>query len=143
MSKKVWFWATLVSVIVFSIIVNQFFFDTKGYQFEKILKRDILEISSIFAVLLLEWYFVNKYLGRTLYEVWLLFYGGSFVFLIVAALIDHNIFTISRGVQYRFFTLKSLLVSPIPLLAIVLFERIISFQQKHEMKGNDRTDIQV
>lgn len=114
-------------ISIFSILMNQFFFDRRNYLLIPMIIRDLLEISAVLGTAVLGYFHFAKLKIKPLKSLWLLIYGLSFIVLIILALIDNFIFPFSIGGQYRLVTFKSILTGPIIFLVIEASPKLIKF----------------
>lgn len=124
MNNKQRFWIAFILILTFSVIDNQFFFDTKKYITINKSNRNALELGSILLVYFVGLiYFAQKGLNN-LRKLWLITYLGSICFLGITIFIDYFIWAIEKNGQYRFSTLKNMLISPVPFLIFVLINKL-------------------
>jgi hypothetical protein len=124
MNSKLRFWLTFVLILSLSVVVNQFFFDTRGYVHLNKNTRNILELSTIFLTGLTGLIYFSQPSLAKLRLIWLVLYIGSLLFLLATILIDYFVFTLEKNGQYRFVTLKSMMTSPIVFLVLVLINKL-------------------
>ena len=91
------FWIALILIVLFSVTMNQFFFDTKKYLSEDKYFRNYLELLSVAITGLLGLIYFSKEAKNNIGSLWKLIYiiGGSF--LLVTTLIDNYLFQFSKG----------------------------------------------
>ena len=118
------FWIALILIVLFSVTMNQFFFDTMKYLSEDKYFRNYLELLSVAITGLLGLIYFSKEAKNNIGSFWKLIYiiGGSF--LLVTTLIDNYLFQFSKGGQYRFYAMKSILIGPIFFLILTLLEKL-------------------
>lgn len=118
------FWIALTLIIIFSVTMNQFFFDTKNYLLEDKYFRNYLELMSIFITGLLGLIYFSTETKRGIGFVWKLIYLTGGAFLLIITLIDNYWFQISKDGQYRFYSMKSVMTGPIIFLVLTIIKRV-------------------
>ena len=124
MSSKIKFWLTFMLILTVSVLINQFFFDTREYVHTNKNTRNLLELSSILLIGAIGLIYFSQTSLTKLRWIWLVLYIGSLIFLLATIFIDYFIFALEKNGQYRFVTLKSMMTSPIIFLILVLINKL-------------------
>lgn len=118
------FWIAIISIILFSVSMNQFFFDTTTYLFESKYFRNYIELFAVIITGLLGLIYFHKSTNTEIDFLWKLIYVIGALFLLIITLIDNYVFQISKLGQYRFYAFKSIMTGPIIFLILSILNKI-------------------
>ena len=128
---KLRFYASLILILIFSIVLNQLVLDTKFYLALGKVKRNYIELvaSLITGLLGFIYFYAPKFI--IFKRLWIFVYLASAFFLLVVTIVDNYIYSISTATgEYRFATLKEYLISPLLFIVFCVFEIISTKSQK-------------
>jgi hypothetical protein len=118
------FWIALILIILFSVSMNQLFFDTKKYLLEDKYFRNYLELFAVVITGFIGLIYFSEEANNDVGFLWKLIYIIGAFFLLIIALIDNYLIQISKDGQYRFYAMKSIMTGPIVFLILTIIKRI-------------------
>ncbi len=131
MKTKTRFWFAFIAILLFSAVLSQLVIDNKKYLTISSNNRNFIELGGvcITGVLGLLYFFRPRFV--ILKQLWLLIYGASAAFLLIATITDNYIYHFSTADgQHRFGTLKEFLTSPLLFIIFTALETILKKQQQ-------------
>lgn len=108
----------LLGGLLITFAVNQTMIDKKSYMNLDNKIKDIIEISTLFVFALIGYWGLKKKTSW-IKNLWRYFYTLSIGLLIIAALTDWLIYHYSTNQQYRFYSIKEKLASPLLYLLLL------------------------
>jgi hypothetical protein len=127
---KLRFWTSFLLILIFSALINQFVLDNQVFTSLGKIKRNYIELASVIITGLLGFIYFYKPKFYFFKNLWLFIYVASVLFLLVIAIVDNYIYSISKtNRQYTFVTLKEFLISPLLFIIFCVLE-IVSGKSK-------------
>ena len=117
-------WIALALIIIVSFVGNQFFLDLKNYQIKDNVIKDFTETCFIIIIYTIGIIGLKRNLKRWLMNLWSAFYIIFLLFFVFMALINNFIYRFEHNEQYRFASIKQLLINPLVYLIFLGMDKI-------------------
>ena len=128
---KLRFWVSFSLILMYSALINQLVLDNTIYLSLGKIKTNYIELASVIITGLLGFIYFYKPKFIFFKNLWIFIYTVSAFFLLVIAIVDNYIYSISAiNGQYRFVTLKEYLISPLLFIIFYVLEIVISSNKK-------------
>ena len=128
---KLRFWVSFSLILMYSALINQLVLDNTIYLSLGKIKTNYIELASVIITGLLGFIYFYQPKFNFFKNLWIFIYTVSAFFLLVIAIVDNYIYSISAiNGQYRFVTLKEYLISPLLFIIFYVLEIVISSNKK-------------